>query len=64
MIDCCENCKFKLELVKFDYSKGGCIHSTYEGYACMAFASEGQATHMVGVRPETAKCEMFTEKES
>ena len=62
MIDYCENCKFKLELVKFDYSKGGCIHSTYEGYACMAFASEGQVTHMVGVRPETAMCEMFAEK--
>ena len=63
MIDCCANCKFNLELVKFDYSKGGCIHSTYEGYACMAFADEGQVTHMVGVRPETAMCETFMEKQ-
>ena len=62
MIDCCANCKFNLELVKFDYSKGGCIHSTYEGYACLAFADEGQVVHMVGVRPETAMCEMFAEK--
>ena len=59
MIDCCANCKFNLELVKYDYSNGGCIHTKYDGYACMAFASEGQVTHMVGIDPEIGMCEMF-----
>ncbi len=62
MSDCCENCKHNLKLVKYDYSKGGCIHTDYDGYAYMAFASEGQVTHMVGIRPETAHCEMFAER--
>lgn len=51
-----------MKLVKYDYSKGGCTHTDHDGFACLAFASEGQVTHMVGVRPETAHCEMFAER--
>lgn len=60
---CCNNCKFHLKLVKFDYSQGGCIHTDYDGYACAVFASEGEIVHMVGL-DGTTQCEMWTPKEA
>lgn len=55
----CNNCRYKLELVKYDYSNGGCQHSGYAGFACMAFASEGIVIHMVGSNLETKYCECW-----
>ena len=52
-----------MTLTKFDYSQGGCIHTDYEGFACTAFASEGEIIHMVGMNPDEGHCEMFMEKE-
>ena len=59
---CCSNCRHKMKLTKFDYSQGGCKHTEYEGFACTAFASEGEIIHMVGMNPDTGMCEMFGEK--
>ena len=60
---CCTNCRLKLDLEKADYSKGGCTHSMYEGYCCLAFSDEGLAVHMYGTDPAYGRCECFTPKE-
>jgi hypothetical protein len=60
--ECCRNCKLRMELTKYDYSQGGCIHSDYDGWACMICAHEGTIIHMVGLDPDRAHCEMFTER--
>ena len=57
MIESCDYCVRKMKLVKFDYSKGGCVHTDYDGYACLAFAHEGVVVHMVGI--ENGTCEMY-----
>ncbi len=62
MKECCSNCKHKMTLTKYDYSHGGCEHTEYEGFACTAFASEGDIIHMVGSNPDKGSCEMFMEK--
>lgn len=62
--ECCAKCKHLKDLIKYDYSKGGCTHITYTGFACTAFAFEGVVTHMVGLNADTGMCEMFTERES
>ena len=54
----CNNCRNNLKLEKYDYSHG-CQHSDYDGFACMAFASEGTAVHMIGVNPENEYCECW-----
>ena len=59
MSENCTNCKRNLKLVKFDYSEGGCVHTDYDGYACMALASEQIVVHMIGLNPEKAGCEMY-----
>ena len=64
MTECCNNCRLKMRLEKSDYSQGGCIHTDYDGYACLAFANEGVVCHMVGNNPDTGICEMFTAKKS
>lgn len=63
MKECCNTCRLKKKLVKFDYSHGGCIHTDYEGFACLAFAYEGEVVHMVGGDPELGKCEMYLPEE-
>ena len=62
MKECCNTCRKKLELKKYDYSQGGCIHSDYEGFACLIFASEGVAIHMVGANPDKERCEEWSPK--
>ncbi len=62
MTECCANCKHKMKLVKYDYSKGGCTHTDYDGFACLAFASEGQVTHMVGADTSVDACEMYRKR--
>lgn len=60
MNECCNTCRLKKNLVKFDYSQGGCIHTDYEGFACLALAFEGEVVHMVGGNPELDICEMYS----
>lgn len=63
MKECCNTCKLKKKLVKFDYSQGGCIHTDYDGYACLALAFEDEVVHMVGHNPELGMCEMYSPRE-
>lgn len=63
MKECCNTCRLKKKLVKFDYSQGGCIHTDYDGFACLALAFEGEVVHMVGSYPEEDVCEMYSPKE-
>ena len=58
----CTNCRLKLRLEKWDYSKRGVPKQEQEGYVCLAFANEGLAVQMVGINPEDGGCEMFTPK--
>lgn len=60
MKKCCNTCRLKKKLIKFDYSQGGCIHTDYDGYACLIFASENKVVHMVGCDPELEMCEMYS----
>lgn len=60
MKECCNTCRLKLSLKKYDYSRGGCIHTDYDGYCCLAFGFEGLAVHMVGCDPDTSICEMYS----
>lgn len=62
MQECCNTCKRKMKLVKLDYSKGGCIHTNYEGFACLALAYEGEVAHMVGI-DGSGICEMYSPRE-
>lgn len=62
MKECCETCSRKLELKKYDYSQGGCIHTDYDGFCCIAFGSEGIAVHMVGIDANSGICEMYSPK--
>lgn len=62
MDDCCANCRLRYDLIRYDYSGGGCEHSDVPGFACMIFADEGKAIWMYGVG-EQEKCEHFTPKE-
>ena len=59
MDKCCNNCTFKKEIEKWDYSHGGCEHSRYDGFACMGMCYEGVVIHMVGTDPDNGACEMF-----
>lgn len=63
MKECCNTCRLKKKLIKLDYSQGGCIHTDYEGFACLALAFEGEVAHMVGGDPELGKCEMYSPEE-
>ena len=59
----CKTCNKHLDLVKLDYSKGGCEHTDQEGFICLAFASEGTACWMVGQDENTGFCECYTRKQ-
>lgn len=59
----CNDCKYKLNLERYDYSQGGCTHSDEDGYVCMAFNDEGIAIHMIGLNPNVDDgCEMYNAK--
>ena len=60
---CCDTCKYKLQLEKYDYSQGGCKHTVMDGYVCLAFAHEGLAVWMYGNDSSIGKCEEYVEKE-
>ena len=64
MYECCANCKLHFQVVKFDYSQGGCKHSEMDGFICMAFATpeSGEppvAIWMVGSDDKRDMCECF-----
>jgi len=61
MNECCDTCNKKMKLVKLDCSQGGGI-TPYDGFACLALASDGEVDHMVGLDASTAMCEMYTPK--
>ena len=65
MTECCSNCRMKVELQTWDYSKVGSDNwkTTEPGYVCMAFASEGTVIHMVGHDPDGGMCEMYASTE-
>ena len=56
-MECCDTCKLRYEIQRWDYSHGGCEHTNPEGHVCMAFRSEGIAVWMVG---NTGMCEAYT----
>lgn len=58
MRDCCKTCRHRLELVRYDYSKGGCEHTSLDGFACTALAYEGTVVWMVELE-EDQKCEAY-----
>lgn len=60
MKECCENCRNRYKLVKFDYSKRGCQNTDMDGYICMAFAKEKQAIWMIGLQEQNGLCECYT----
>lgn len=62
LIKCCDTCKRKMRLDKYDYSIGGCKHTRYDGFACLAFIDEGLVIHMTGTGPANDICEMYEEK--
>ena len=59
MNECCDTCNKKMKLIKLDYSQGGCIHTDYDGFACLALASDGEVDHMVGLDSSVGRCEMY-----
>lgn len=63
MNECCNTCKRKMKLVKLDFSQDGCKETYYDGFACLAFANEGEVDHMFGLDPTRGICEMYSPRE-
>lgn len=61
--ECCDTCKYKMKLEKWDYSQGGCIHTDYDGFACTVFGYEGVILHHVGGDSARDRCECYAPKE-
>lgn len=62
MKECCANCKFKMNIEKWDYRHGGCNHTPEQGYACLSFTDEGVVIWMIGCDENKDHCEAFVEK--
>lgn len=65
MKECCNNCVYKYDLVRFDHSNGGCEHTDIEGYTCVLFKGfkrDRKVIWVVGEDPEYARCKMFEER--
>ena len=63
MSEGCDNCQYRCELQRWDYSKVGTDTQWKElvdGFACLAFAYEGVVVNMVGVG--NGMCEMYRER--
>ena len=58
MNECCDTCNKKMKLVKLDCSQDGGI-TPYDGFACLALASDGEVDHMVGLDSSVGRCEMY-----
>lgn len=63
-IKCCATCRKKFDMIRFDYFRGGCVHQDMGGYACTAFADEGQIIWMTGNNPGLDRCEEYEPKEA
>ena len=63
LTECCETCRFKYDLRKYDFVEGGCIHTTLPGFACMVF--HGEAIWMHGIEPDApgSICEGYEPKD-
>ena len=63
MESCCNQCRYQKFLTKYDYSKGGCIATDMEGFACAApdFLIDGDVIWMVGTDGKDG-CECFKER--
>lgn len=59
MKESCNNCLYMKTLIQFDYSGKGCKHTKQDGYACTAFASEGEVIWLIGDDPSTGMCECY-----
>ena len=55
-MESCVNCGNRYKVEKCDYSQGGCIHTNMDGFICMAFADEGVACYMVGLKDGRCEC--------
>ena len=55
----CSTCKHKYKLIKYDYSQGGCTYKDMEGYICMVFAKDRNASWMFGINENTGMCEGY-----
>ena len=60
--ECCANCTKCLKLKHYDYLEHGVDHIEMDGYVCLIFASEGQATWITGIDPNKERCEEFSPK--
>ena len=61
--ECCNTCKYKLNIRQYDYSNGGCRHKSVHGFACMCFQQEGTVIWMYGSDPNIGICEDYEAKE-
>ena len=59
MIECCRTCRHRLDIKKWDYSHGGCVHEDVDGVVCTCFADEGVAIWQVGTDIDTGLCECY-----
>lgn len=57
--ECCQNCRYRLSLKRFDYTKGSCEHTEMDGFICTIFSDEGVAVWMVGVEECEEQCECW-----
>jgi len=65
-MSCCKTCKYRMTLERWDYTdiqNQGVQKTKYDGFACMAFASEGLVVHLVGANEDRDMCECYTLKE-
>ena len=63
MNDCCEICKRKVRIEKWDYNEPGVRKTSLKGYGCLAMLNEGLVIQMIGTDEWKDTCEMFEEKE-
>ena len=62
-MECCDTCRYKLRLVQYNYSHGGCNHTDMAGYVCMAPEYENEAIWMIGTNPAIGMCECYESKD-
>lgn len=59
MTECCRTCRHRLDIKKWDYSHGGCVHEDVDGFVCTCFTDEGVAIWQVGTDIDTGFCECY-----
>lgn len=56
MTECCRTCRHRLDIEKWDYSHGGCVHEDVDGFVCTCLDT---AIWMVGTDEDTDYCECY-----